>query len=701
MNKMFGRSGSAMATRLAPRFLGAHQSIIATLRLQRLVPGLLRNASSTTSESAASSAFEQEDRAEDADIWRVLVMEELTAKRAARLKQQQLQQANATVTEQQQRIRNFCILAHVDHGKSTLADRLLQTTKAVREDVLARQAQFLDDMDLERERGITIKLRSARMNYTDPRTGEAFILNLIDTPGHVDFGYEVSRSLAAVEGALLVVDASQGIQAQTLANVDLALKNGLEIIPVLNKIDLPGAQPEKVLQQMVDVIGIDPTLAVFASAKQGVGIDEILNRIVDFVPPPGGAETAPLQALVFDSYYDVYRGVIALIRVVNGKVRKGDRIKMMSNNKEYVVDAVGLFTPAQVEISGALGTGEVGFLSANVKSVGDAAVGDTMTTVNNSASCALPGYRKNKPVVFASMFPCDSSGDGFANLQVALSKFTLSDSSLTFEPIFSSALGNGFRCGFNGLLHMDIVQERLDREFGMDVLLSAPNVVYRVRTRSGDEHMISNPSDIDPAGIAEIQEPMAKVDIIAPQAYQGALEDLVRNRRSTMIDLQFLDGNRIRMLYRMPLSEIISDFHSNVLARTKGYGSMDFCMDGYEASELVRVDIALQSSIIDGFAFIEHVDFAASRGRALAQRLKDIIPRHMFKVAIQAKIGAKVIASESIAPFRKDVTAKCYGGDITRKQKLLKKQAAGKKRMKLVGTVSLPQEAFRKIIASD
>jgi len=650
--------------------------------------------------SVKGPSMEAELTDEETEILRVLKMEEMAARRKSRIDNMIYE----SIDPFQRRIRNFGIIAHIDHGKSTVADCLLRFTNTVDSSRLEKQAQFLDDMELERERGITIKLRAARLKYFPPNQapgGEPYILNLIDTPGHVDFAYEVSRSLAAVEGVLLIVDASQGVEAQTCANLDVAIANNLEIIPVLNKIDLPGAQPDKVLKQVVELTGLDPTVAVLASAKNGIGIDQILDRIVTCIPPPlGHSKDVALQALIFDSYYDVYKGVVALIRVKSGSVKKGDRIIMMSTGKEYTVESVGHFIPERHDIDNALTCGEVGYLSANIKSVGDARVGDTITLFKAPASEPLPGYKKVKPMVYCGMFPIDTGASGFEGLRVALDKLALSDSSISYEPISSTSLGPGFKVGFLGLLHMDIIQERLDREFGADVLVTSPTVVYRIITRSKSVKYVSNPSEVDMEEVSVFEEPMANVDIFAPQEYVGALMEGIRQRRSTLVHTKYVDSSKVQLKYTMPLIEAICDLHDFVKSRSKGYASVDYSMSGYQAADLARVDIAIMGEPVDGFAFIEHRDRAASRGRVIAKKLATLIPRHQFKIAIQVMIGTRAVASEHIQALRKDVTAKCYGGDVTRKMKLLKKQAEGKKRLKMVGKVSLPQEAFKSILAS-
>lgn len=594
------------------------------------------------------------------------------------------------------RIRNFSIIAHIDHGKSTLADRLLQTTGTV--DQRQMKEQFLDNMDLERERGITIKLQAARMNYK-AKDGQSYVLNLIDTPGHVDFSYEVSRSLAACEGALLVVDASQGVEAQTLANVYLALENNLEIIPVLNKIDLPGAEPERVIGEIEEIIGLDCSGAILASAKEGIGIDEILEAIVSRVPPPSDTIDEPLRALIFDSYYDSYRGVIVYFRVMDGTVKKGDRIKLMISGKEYQIDELGVLSPTQKQVD-QLHAGEVGYIAAAIKAVADARVGDTITLAAKPAATPLPGYTEAKPMVFCGMFPTDA--DQFEDLRDALEKLKLNDAALQYEPETSSAMGFGFRCGFLGLLHMEIVQERLEREYDLDLIITAPSVVYRVTTNKGEELYIDNPSKLPPPNEREkIEEPYAQLDMITPETFVGTLMELCQNRRGIFKDMKYLTQGRTTLTYELPLAEVVTDFFDQMKSRSRGYASMEYHLIGYRENALVRLDIMINGDPVDSLAMIVHRDKAYGVGRAMAEKLKELIPRHQFKVPIQAAIGSKVIASEHIPALRKDVLAKCYGGDISRKKKLLQKQAKGKKRMKAVGTVDVPQEAFMAVLRLD
>ncbi len=590
-------------------------------------------------------------------------------------------------------IRNFSIIAHIDHGKSTLADRLLQRTGTVSDRDM--KAQFLDSMDLERERGITIKLQAARMNYK-AQDGKDYVLNLIDTPGHVDFSYEVSRSLIACEGALLVVDASQGVEAQTLANVYLALENDLEIIPVLNKIDLPGAEPERIRQEIEDIIGLDCSGAILASAKQGVGIDEILESIVYLVPPPADTVDQPLRALIFDSYYDPYRGVIVYFRVMDGTVSRKDKVRLMASGKEYEVDELGVLAPTQIEVD-ELHAGEVGYFAASIKAVEDARVGDTITLVQNPATEALPGYAEAKPMVFCGLFPIVS--DQFEELREALEKLRLSDAALQYEPETSSAMGFGFRCGFLGLLHMEIVQERLEREYNLDLITTAPSVIYKVTTIQGEVLEIDNPSTLpDPQAREKIEEPYVQLDMITPEDYVGALMELCQGRRGEFKDMKYLAQGRTTLIYELPLAEVVTDFFDQMKSRSKGYASMEYHLIGYRENHLSRLDILINGEPVDSLASIVHRDKAYYVGKALVEKLKELIPRHQFKIPIQAAIGSRVVASESIPALRKDVLAKCYGGDISRKKKLLQKQAKGKKRLKAIGTVDVPQEAFMAVL---
>ncbi len=596
----------------------------------------------------------------------------------------------------QKHIRNFCIIAHIDHGKSTLADRLIEFTGVLTQREM--EDQVLDNMDLERERGITIKAQSVRMEYAAD-DGQQYVLNLIDTPGHVDFTYEVSRALAGCEGALLVVDASQGIEAQTLANVYMALEHDLEIIPVINKIDLPSADPEKVKQEIEEVIGLDTSIAIMASAKAGIGMKEILEAVVNFIPPPQGDRRAPLRALIYDSFYDSYKGVITYFRVFEGTVRKGDRIRFMATGKEFIVDELYVFRPGLTPVE-ELAAGEVGALAATIKEVKNVRVGDTITLAENPAPEPLPGYRRATPMVFTGLYPVESNDYG--RLREALEKLQLNDASLSFEPETSEALGLGFRCGFLGLLHMDIIQERLEREFDLALITTAPNVIYRVNLTSGEQMMIENPADWpDPSHIASVEEPVIKASIITPSEYVGPLMELCQDRRGTFLNMEYLNEKRVNLHYKLPLSEIMYDFFDQLKTRSRGYASFDYEVTGYEQADMVKMDILLNGESVDALSSIVHREKAQKLGRALVRKLRKLIPRHMFEVPIQAAVGNKILARENIAPLRKDVLAKCYGGDVTRKRKLLEKQKEGKKRMKAVGSVEIPQEAFMAVLSTN
>lgn len=598
--------------------------------------------------------------------------------------------------ERQEQIRNFSIIAHIDHGKSTLADRILEMTHTVTSREM--QDQLLDSMDLERERGITIKLNAVELNYT-PKNGETYIFHLIDTPGHVDFTYEVSRSLAACEGAVLVVDAAQGIEAQTLANVYLALDNDLEILPVINKIDLPAADPERVRQEIEDVIGIDASEAVLASAKSGIGIEDILEQIVEYVPAPSGDLDAPLKALIFDSIYDSYRGVVLNVRITDGMVKPGDKIKLMSNGKTFDVTEVGVFSPKAVARD-FLMVGDVGYITASIKTVQDTRVGDTVTLADNPAAEALPGYRKMNPMVYCGLYPIDTSR--YNDLREALEKLQLNDAALQFEPETSQALGFGFRCGFLGLLHMDVVQERLEREFNLELITTAPSVIYHVNKTDGTTATVDNPADFpEPVTIQDVEEPFVKAQIMVPNDFVGAVMELSQRKRGEFITMDYLDDYRVNVVYNIPLSEIVFDFFDKLKSSTKGYASLDYEMSGYQKSKLVKMDILLNGEKVDALSFIVHRDFAYERGKAIVEKLKKLIPRQQFEVPIQAAIGQKIVARSDIKALRKNVLAKCYGGDVSRKRKLLEKQKEGKKRMKQIGSVEVPQEAFMAVLKMD
>ena len=594
-------------------------------------------------------------------------------------------------------IRNFCIIAHIDHGKSTLADRILEKTQTVAQRDM--EQQILDNMDLERERGITIKARAVRLNYK-ANDGQTYIFNLIDTPGHVDFNYEVSRSLAACEGAILIVDASQGIEAQTLANTYLAIEHDLEVVPVVNKIDLPSAQPEKVCQEVEDVIGIPAMDAPRISAKLGTNVEEVLERIVTDIPAPKGDKSAPLKALIFDSYYDSYKGVIIYVRVKEGAVKVGDTIRLMATGSEFTVTETGYMTTDQLVNTGTLEAGEVGYIAASIKSIGDTQVGDTVTLADNPCSEALPGYRKVNPMVFSGIYPAD--GAKYGDLRDALEKLQLNDAALSFEPETSVALGFGFRCGFLGLLHMEIIQERLEREYNLDLITTAPSVIYKVTLTDGTVQYIDNPTNYpDPSVLSVAEEPMVKADILVPSEFVGNVMDLCQDRRGTFKDMQYLDDTRVTLKYELPLNEIVYDFFDALKSRTRGYASFDYELMGYAPSKLVKLDILLNGEIVDALSFIVHADKAYARARKIAEKLKDNIPRQLFEVPIQAAVGGKIIARETVKAMRKDVLAKCYGGDITRKKKLLEKQKEGKKRMRQLGTVEVPQEAFMSVLKLD
>lgn len=590
-------------------------------------------------------------------------------------------------------IRNFCIVAHIDHGKSTLADRLLEQTGALSKREMSEQV--LDSMDLERERGITIKAHAVRLSYK-AQDGNVYLLNLIDTPGHVDFSYEVSRSLSACEGALLVVDASQGVEAQTLANAQLAMHNGLEIIPVINKIDLPGADVEMTKQQIENALALDPAEAILISAKQGTGVPEVLEAVVRRIPPPKGSSSAPLRALIFDSWYDNYRGVIVLTRIVEGAVEAGAHIRLWSNGEVYHVEDLGVLTPKALPVS-ALEAGEVGYIIANIKRVADTRVGDTITDDHRPAAEPLPGFEDIKPMVFAGLYPVEASA--YEGLRDALEKLRLNDSSFFYEPESSAALGFGFRCGFLGLLHMEIIQERLEREFGLDLITTAPSVRYRITTKTGEKIEIETPSKFPAAGdIAVIEEPIITALIFTQDQYLGGILPLLEEKRGTQKGFEYVSANRVLLTYELPLNEIVLDFYDRLKTVSRGYASLDYHVSGFRGSDLVKVDLLVAGESVDALSFICHRDDAYARARALCERMRKLIPRQLFEVAIQASIGAKIIARENVPAIRKNVLAKCYGGDVTRKRKLLEKQKEGKKRMKRVGRVDIPQEAFLAVL---
>src|SRR5918999_5823997 len=590
-------------------------------------------------------------------------------------------------------IRNFSVIAHIDHGKSTLADRFLEMTGALQ--AREMEAQVLDSMDLERERGITIKAHPVRLNYT-AKDGQTYVLNLIDTPGHVDFSYEVTRSLAACEGALLLVDASQGVEAQTLANAYLAVEHNLEIIPVINKIDLPGAEPEEARRQIEEIIGLDGTGAILTSAKEGIGITDVLEAVVKRLPPPTGDPSAPLKALIFDSWYDAYRGVVIVVRVLEGTLRKGTKIRLMAQGQDYEIEQIGVFSPKPEPI-GELGAGEVGFIVANIKTVSDAKIGDTITETNRPTAEPFPGFKELKPMVFAGLYPVESHQ--YSELREALEKLRLNDSAFFFTPETSLALGFGFRCGFLGLLHMEIVQERLEREFDMDLVTTAPGVLYRVTTTDGDVHEIDSPAKLpDPGRIAKLEEPVITAMILTPSEHVGPILQLCQDKRGVQKKLEYLKSDRVLITYELPFNEVVLDFYDRLKTMSRGYASLDYHVTGYWESPLVKMDILVNGEPVDALSIIVHRDAAYDRGRALAAKMRELIPRQMFEIAIQASIGTRIIARESVKALRKNVLAKCYGGDITRKRKLLEKQKEGKRRMKRVGRVEIPQEAFLAVL---
>lgn len=597
----------------------------------------------------------------------------------------------------QDKIRNFSIIAHIDHGKSTLADRLLQMTGTI--DSRKMQEQLLDNMDIERERGITIKSQAVRMKYK-AKDGNEYILNLIDTPGHVDFNYEVSRSLAACEGAILVVDAAQGVEAQTLANVYLALENNLEILPVINKIDLPSARPDEIKKEIEDIIGLDASNAPCVSAKTGLNMEEVLEDIVNNIPAPKGNENAPAKCLIFDSIYDNYMGAVAYVRMIDGKLKKGDKIITMSNNKEYEITEVGYFKPGEYDATGEICAGEVGYIAASIKKVADIRVGDTITLKSNPTKEALPGYKEVKSMVYSGIFPAD--GSDYKELKEALEKLRLNDASLHYALESSNALGHGFRCGFLGLLHMEIIEERLEREYGLNIITTAPSVIYKVYKTNGEVLELYNPSELPPpAEIKYMEEPIARTEIIVPNEYVGSVMELAQERRGNFINMKYIDSNRVTLEYFMPLNEIIYDFFNNLKSRTRGYASFDYEVEKYEKANLSKLDILLNGEVVDALSFIVNKEKAPTRGRKMAEKLKEIIPRQLFEIPIQAAIGGKVVARETVKAMRKDVLAKCYGGDISRKKKLLEKQKEGKKKMRQIGSVELPKDAFMSVLRLD
>lgn len=596
----------------------------------------------------------------------------------------------------QKNIRNFCIIAHIDHGKSTLADRMIEKTGLVSEREM--KEQFLDNMEIERERGITIKLQTTRMVYK-AKDGQEYILNLIDTPGHVDFNYEVSRSLAACEGAVLVVDATQGVEAQTLANVYLALEQDLEILPVINKIDLPSARPDEIKQEIEDIIGIDAQNAPLISAKEGLNIEDVLEGIVQNIPAPSGDEGEKLKVLIFDSFYDNYKGVIVYTRVFNGSVKKGDKIKMMASKKVYEVTEVGVFAPSPMQVP-ILRAGDVGYITASIKQVADARVGDTITNANDPTEKPFPGYKKVIPMVYCGIYPAE--GEKYENVKDALEKLQVNDAAFVFEPETSVALGFGFRCGFLGLLHMEIIQERLEREFDLGIITTSPSVIYKVTKTDGTVELIQNPSNLPPVQqIAYMEEPIVEANIMIPNEYVGNIMELCQDRRGILKHMEYLDAKRVVLHYTMPLNEVIYDFFDALKSKTRGYGSLDYELKGYERSQLVKLDVLLNKELVDAFSMIVHESKAYYRGKFVCEKLKEVIPRHLFAVPIQASVGTKVIARETVKPLRKDVLAKCYGGDISRKKKLLEKQKEGKKRMRQFGEVEVPQEAFTAVLKYD